>query len=199
MTDVAQIQPEHFVPVTNRRKKGEKWKSNVIQEFNSRPKASHSWHKFSFHSSEDTLHFTLALSTSTVMYGCAGACATLLTAFRPVIERHGISTSIEKGWRYTLVLLPLQGPLTFFVRFRSIACFLLGFPPLRHDPACSEDIERKKKKEKEIRVHGRVIKNEGNEGFPWQLFPLFSEYDSPPRRDCGVGLERERERESFRR
>lgn len=54
-------------------------------------------------------------------------------------------------------------------------------------------------------MHGRVIKNEGNEGFPWQLFPLFSEYDSPPRRDCGVGLERETERkregerESFRR
>lgn len=68
----------------------------IEQEFKRKPLAR----GINFHcTSEDTLHFTLALSIATVMYGrCAGACATLLTG---VLARgrtgHGISTSIEEG------------------------------------------------------------------------------------------------------
>lgn len=49
----------------------------IEQEFKRKPLAR----GINFHcTSEDTLHFTLALSIATVMYGrCAGACATLLT------------------------------------------------------------------------------------------------------------------------
>lgn len=57
-----------------------------------------------------------------------------------------------------LPLCPLY-PDPNFLRFRSIARFLLGFPSLKHDPPASPRvIERKKREKKKIHVHAHVIK-----------------------------------------
>lgn len=179
-----------------------KWKSNEQYKNLIRETETHSC-RINFRSTrEDTLHFTLALSTPTVMYGlCGGVCH-----FAYGVLPHGgtprrISTSIEKRVEQHpqpspfLVLLPLQGPLTFFRSFPFHRLLFIRISSFKARSGLFGGYRRKGEK-KEIRVHGRVIKNEGNEGFPWQLFPLFSEYDSPPRPDCGVGLEREIEREN---
>lgn len=121
MTDVAQIQPEHFVPVTKRKEK----KMKIERKYKNLIRKPLVWHKFSFHEwGYITLYALHSYLHSRLCTGCAGACATLLTAFCPMVERHGISTSIEKRVEehpnspiLLLVLLPLQGPLTFFRSF----------------------------------------------------------------------------------
>lgn len=93
MTDVAQIQPEHFVPVTKRKEK----RMKIERKYKNLIRKPLVWHRFSFHEwGYITLYALHSYLHSRLCTGCAGACATLLTAFCPMVERHGISTSIEK-------------------------------------------------------------------------------------------------------
>lgn len=123
MTDVAQIQPEHFVPVTNRKEK----RMKIERKYKNLIRKPLVWHRFSFHEWGYITLYALFLSTLTVMYGlCGGVCHFAYGVLphggtpRNFYEhrKKGGGTSFPPNSPILLlVLLPLQGPLTFFRSF----------------------------------------------------------------------------------
>lgn len=171
----------------------------TIQEFNSGNRNPLVPYKFSFHERGYITLYARLIYTHGYVRLVRGRVPLCLRRFAPWWNAtENFYEHRKKGGATPspfLVLLPLQGPLTFFRSFPFHRLLFIRISSFEARSGLFGGYRRKGEK-KEIRVHGRVIKNEGNEGFPWQLFLLFSEYDSPPRPDCGVGLEREIEREN---
>lgn len=123
MTDVAQIQPEHFVPVTNRKEK----RMKIERKYKNLIRKPLVWHKFSFHEwgyiTLYALHSYLHSCYVRVVRGRVPLC---LRRFAPWWNATEFLRASKKGWRnilspnspiLLLILLPLQGPLTFFRSF----------------------------------------------------------------------------------
>lgn len=99
MTDVAQIQPEHFVPVTNRKEK----RMKIERKYKNLIRKPLVWHKFSFHEwgyiTLYALHSYLHSCYVRVVRGRVPLC---LRRFAPWWNATEFLRASKKGWRNIL-------------------------------------------------------------------------------------------------